>query len=172
MRVACAARPASDFRRLAETVLSGERRLPACIRQQLADEIVFGKLPNTAGKLPALPEVKETGSASLIRQVHRHAMTSRKVIHQSANPFGETSQIGHQISRETGKGNLRRCDHEQSAQKQQVDHINKNEGKKCPVIAQIGLVFRNHPTGEGEVKGPGNPQNRVEELAVGGDVEE
>src|SRR5437763_13358477 len=35
---------------------SGERRLPACIRRQLADEIVFGKLPNTAGKLPALPE--------------------------------------------------------------------------------------------------------------------
>jgi len=34
---------------------SGERRLPACIRRQLADEIVFGKLPNTAGKLPALP---------------------------------------------------------------------------------------------------------------------
>src|SRR5207248_8969316 len=34
---------------------SGKRRLPACIRRQLADEIVFGKLPNTAGKLPALP---------------------------------------------------------------------------------------------------------------------
>jgi len=24
---------------------SGERRLPACVRRQLADEIVFGKLP-------------------------------------------------------------------------------------------------------------------------------
>src|SRR5205823_11774007 len=34
---------------------SGERRLRACVRRQLADEIVFGKLPNTAGKLPALP---------------------------------------------------------------------------------------------------------------------
>ena len=33
----------------------GERGLPACNRRQLADEIVFGKLPNTAGKLPALP---------------------------------------------------------------------------------------------------------------------
>src|SRR5205823_927862 len=43
MRVACAARPASDFRRLAETVLSGERRLPACNRRQLADDVVFSK---------------------------------------------------------------------------------------------------------------------------------
>ena len=40
------------------------------------------------------------------------------------------------------------------------------------MIAQIGLVLWNHPKGEREVKGPGNPQNRVEELAVGGDVEE
>src|SRR5438067_75456 len=29
---------------------SGERRLPACIRRQLADEIVFGKLPALPGK--------------------------------------------------------------------------------------------------------------------------
>jgi hypothetical protein len=28
---------------------SGERGLPACPRRQLADEIVFGKLLNTAG---------------------------------------------------------------------------------------------------------------------------
>ena len=43
------ARLACWFRSLAETIFSGERRLPACIRRQLADEIVFGKLP-------ALPE--------------------------------------------------------------------------------------------------------------------
>src|SRR6266550_7228144 len=35
--------------------VSGERGLPACPRRQLADEIVFGTLPNTTGKLPALP---------------------------------------------------------------------------------------------------------------------
>src|SRR4029077_16668298 len=101
-----------------------------------------------------------------------HPMSSRKLTHQFADPLEETSQIRHQISRETGKGNLPRRDHEQGAQKQQVHHINKNEGKKCSVIAQIGLVFRNHPTGEGKVKGPGNAERRIEELAVGGDVEE
>ena len=99
-------------------------------------------------------------------------MAGRKLIHQFADPPGETSQIRQQISRETGKSNLRRRDHEQGAQKQQVHHINKNEGKKCSVIAQIGLVLWNHPTGEGKVKGPGNAERRVEKLAVGGDVEE
>jgi hypothetical protein len=37
---------------------SGERRQLACNRRQLADEIVFGKLPNTAGWQPALPGLK------------------------------------------------------------------------------------------------------------------
>ena len=99
-------------------------------------------------------------------------MTSRKVIHQSANPFRKAAQIFDEIGTKTGEGNLRRCDHEQDAQKQQVHHINKNEGKKGSVIAQIGLVLRNHPTGEGEVKGPGNAERRVEKLAVGRDAEE
>ena len=99
-------------------------------------------------------------------------MTARKLIHQFADPLEETSQIRDQIGAETGKSNLRRRDHKQGAQKQQVHHINKNKGKKCSVIAQIGLVFRNHPTGEGKVKGPGNAERRVEELAVGRDVEE
>ena len=99
-------------------------------------------------------------------------MTARKLIQQSAGPLGETSQIRRQISRETRKGDLRRCDHEQDAQKQQIHQINKNEGKKCSVIAQLGLVFRNHPTGKGEMKGPGNAERRIEELAVGRDVQE
>src|SRR6476469_8699017 len=99
-------------------------------------------------------------------------MAGRNLIQQFADPLEETSQIRHQIGRETGKSNLRRRYHEQGAQKQQVHHINKNEGKKCSVIAQIGLVLWNHPTGEGEMKGPSNPQNRVEKLAVGGNVEE
>jgi hypothetical protein len=37
-----------------------ERRLPACNRRQLADDVVFGKLPNTADKLPALPNPRKT----------------------------------------------------------------------------------------------------------------
>ena len=42
MRASRVVRPSgSDFRRLAETIFSGERRLPACSRRQLADEIVF-----------------------------------------------------------------------------------------------------------------------------------
>src|SRR5437016_1737053 len=123
-------------------------------------------------RLPALPGVKETCAASLIRQVHRHALTSRKLIRQSANPFRKAAQIFDQIGAKTGKGYLRRCDHEQDAQKQQVHHINKNERKKCPVIAQIGLVLRNHPAGKGEMKGPGNTERRVEQLAIGSNVEE
>jgi len=47
---------------------SGERGLPACPRRQLADEIVFGKLPNTAGKLPALPRKDERARCPLAPQ--------------------------------------------------------------------------------------------------------
>ena len=108
----------------------------------------------------------------LIRQGRRHAMTPRKPIHQTADPFRKTAQIFHQIGAKTGKGNLRRCDHKQGTQKHQVHHINKNEGKKRPVVAQIGLVLWNHPTGEGEVKGPGNTERRIEQLAIGSDIEE
>jgi hypothetical protein len=38
---------------------SGERRQRACISRQLADENVFGKLPNTAGWQPALPNPED-----------------------------------------------------------------------------------------------------------------
>jgi hypothetical protein len=37
-------------------IVSGERRLPACSRRQLADDcLCVARLPNTAGQLPALP---------------------------------------------------------------------------------------------------------------------
>ena len=172
MRVACAARPASDFRRLAETVLSGERRLPACNRRQLADDVVFGKAAKHRRQAASAPRSQRGVRDLLIRQGRRHAMTPRKPIHQTADPFRKTAQIFHQIGAKTGKGNLRRCDHKQGTQKHQVHHINKKEGKKCPVVAQIGLVLRNHPAGEGEVKGPGNTERRIEQLAVGSDIEE
>jgi len=77
--------------------------------------LCLARLPNTAGKLPAVPGAKETCAASLIRQVHRHAMTPRKPIHEIADPFRKTAQIFDQIGAKTGKGNLRRCDHEQGA---------------------------------------------------------
>ena len=58
---------------------SGERRLPACIRRQLADEIVFGRLPNTAGKLPALPS-KTEGCAS----ARSHYLASALFVNRAA----------------------------------------------------------------------------------------
>ena len=90
MRVACAARLASDFRRLAETVLSGERRLPACNRRQLADDVVFGKAAKHRRQAACAPRSQRGVRDLLIRQVGRHAMTPRKLIYQAANPFGET----------------------------------------------------------------------------------
>src|SRR5436190_24080312 len=67
---------------------SGERGLPACPRRQLADEIVFGKLPNTAGKLPALPRKinghdarwphSEDGCATFFSTGRRQAAAKRK----------------------------------------------------------------------------------------------
>src|SRR2546423_1225631 len=52
-----------------ETPFSGERRLPACNRRQLADDAVFDKLPNTAGKLPALPDPPKRCSLSFSNRV-------------------------------------------------------------------------------------------------------
>ena len=73
---------------------------------------------------------------------------------------------------ETGKGDLRRCNHEQDAQEHKIHQINENERKKCSVIAQISLVFWNHPAGEGKMERPTNAENGVEELAVWRDVHE
>src|SRR6266403_275219 len=48
--------------------VSGERRLPACSRRQLADDnrtqMLFGRLPKRAGKLPALPQNQSCGGSS------------------------------------------------------------------------------------------------------------
>src|SRR5205807_3480173 len=43
--------------------------------------------------------------------------------------------------------------------------------KKCSVIAQVGLVLRDHPTGEGEMKRPGRADDGVKQPAVGLNVE-
>src|ERR1044071_9195494 len=99
-------------------------------------------------------------------------MAARKRVQQSTDPFRKTSEVLHQILTETDKGDLRRCYHKQDAQKHKVHQINENERKKRPVIAQISLVFRNHPAGEGKMERPGNAKNGVEKLAVGRDVYE
>jgi hypothetical protein len=109
---------------------------------------------------------------SLPWQSHRDLMIATKRIQQSANPFGETSHIRDQVLTETGKGDLRRCHHKQDAQEHKIHQINEDERKKCSVIAQISLVFWNHPAGEGKVERPGNAENGIEELTVWRDVHE
>src|SRR5262249_52122153 len=112
------------------------------------------------------------GDELLPRQFHRGLMAAGKGIQPSADPFRKTSEIRHEIISETSKGDLRRGDDKEDAQEQQVHQINKNEGKKCAVIAEVRLVFRNHPAGEGKMESPGNTENGVEQLAIGCDIDE
>jgi len=99
-------------------------------------------------------------------------MAARIRIQQCTDPLRKTSEILHQIFTEIGKGDLRRCNHKQAAQKHKIHQINENERKKRSVIAQISLVFWNHPAGEGKMERPGNTENGVEKLAVRRDVHE
>ena len=99
-------------------------------------------------------------------------MAARVRIQQSTDPFRKFSEILQQIFTETDEGDLRRCNHKQDAQKHKIHQINENEREKRSVIAQISLVFRNHPAGEGKVERPGNTENGIEELAVWRDIDE
>src|SRR6266576_2308251 len=110
--------------------------------------------------------VDREGRQTTARQFHRRLMAAGKRIQQSADPFRKTSEVRYQIFSETGKSDLRRCNHKQDAQKHKIHQINENERKKRSVIAQIRLVFRNHPAGEGKMERPGNTENGIEELAV------
>src|SRR5205085_9877775 len=104
--------------------------------------------------------------------LHRRLMAARIRIQQCTDPLRKTSEILHQIFTKIAKGDLRRCNHKQAAQKHKIQQINENERKKRSVIAQISLVFWNHPAGEGKMERPGTTVNGVEKLAVRRDVHE
>src|SRR5689334_13453660 len=99
-------------------------------------------------------------------------MAARVRIQQSTDPFRKFSEILQQIFTETDEGDLRRCNHKQDAQEDKIHQINENKRKKRSMIAQISLVFWNHPAGEGKMERPGNAENGVEQLAIWRDVHE
>src|SRR5438270_13087664 len=47
---------------------------------------------------------------------------------------------------------------------------NHNQRKKCSVIAQVGLVFGNHPERESKMKRPRHADHRIKQSAVRLDV--
>jgi hypothetical protein len=87
-------------------------------------------------------------------------------IHQTTNVFGKGTQIRDQVGAETCEGYLWRSNNEQRAEQDQIHEVNEDEREKCAVIAQVALIFGNHPGREGKMKCPGGADDGEEELTV------
>src|SRR5207244_12421567 len=78
----------------------------------------------------------------------------------------EVPEISQQIVPETGKSDSRRGENQQHAEQKQVHEIDHDERKKCALIAQIRLIFQDHPACEGKMKRPRCANDRVKQLPV------
>lgn len=107
--------------------------------------------------------------ALLIRQRDR-LMATFEMIKQSAGVFRKIAQVGDEIAAETRECDLRRSDDEKDAEQSEVHKVNEHERKECAVIAQIGLVFRNHPSRKSEMERPRGADDGEQKLAVRRDV--
>src|SRR2546423_7328035 len=79
---------------------------------------------------------------------------------------GKTGDVAQQVDTEAGERDLGRGYDEHHTQQEKVYQVDDNERKNRAVIAQVALIFRNHPAGESEVKSPRHPNERVEESPV------
>ena len=73
-------------------------------------------------------------------------------LEQIENPTRKAGKIGQQIRSETGERNLRRRQNEHHAEQQHVHQIDHDEREERPLIAQISLIFRDHPTRKREME--------------------
>ena len=59
-----------------------------------------------------------------------------------------------------------RGENQHHAEQQQIHEIDNHEGKECPLICEIGLIFRNHPAAEREMKCPRCADDGVKQAAI------
>ena len=77
------------------------------------------------------------------------------------NPTGKGAKIGQQICSETDERNLRRRQNEHHAEQQHVHQIDHDQREERTLIAQVRLIFRNHPTRKREMERPGHADHSV-----------
>ena len=68
------------------------------------------------------------------------------------NPPREIGKIDQQIRPETGERNLRRRQNEHHAEQQDVHQIDHDQREERTLIAQVSLIFRDHPTRKREME--------------------
>ena len=81
-------------------------------------------------------------------------------------PPREVAKIRQQICAETRKRNLRGRKNKHYAEEQQVHQIDHDEGEERALIAEVGLIFRNHPTRKREMERPCRADHSVKPPAV------
>ena len=75
-------------------------------------------------------------------------------------------KIGQQIRSETGERNLWRRQNEHHAEQQHIHQIDHNEREKRALIAQVSLIFRDHPTRKREMERPRRADHSVKPSTI------
>ena len=86
------------------------------------------------------------------------------------NPSREVAKICQQVRAEPSKGDLSRRKNEHHAEQQQVHQIDDHEREECALIAQVGLIFRDHPAGEREMERPGGADHGIQQAPIRLDI--
>src|SRR5262245_59318536 len=76
------------------------------------------------------------------------------------------------IYSETVERNVRRRDNEHGAEQHEIHEVDHDQREECSVIAQIGLILRDHPAGKCEMECPSRTDDGIKHAAVRLDVVE
>jgi len=107
----------------------------------------------------------------IVRRSQTAATGNRKsvacdALEQIDDPLREVAKIRQQIRAEICERNFGRCKHEHHAEQQQVHEIDHDERKKGALIAEVGLIFRNHPAGKREMERPGRANHGIKQSPI------
>ena len=89
-----------------------------------------------------------------------------EAISKISNPSRKDAKIDQQICSETGERNLRRRQNEHHAEQQHVHQIDYDEREERTLIAQVSLIFRDHPTRKSEMERPRRADHSVKPSAI------
>jgi hypothetical protein len=89
-----------------------------------------------------------------------------RIFEKVNEPTREIGKIDQQICSETGERNLRRRQNEHHAEQQHVHQIDHDQREERTLIAQVSLIFRNHPTRKREMERPRRADHSVKPPAV------
>ena len=82
------------------------------------------------------------------------------------NPPCKIAKVRQQICSETGERNLRRRQNEHHAEQQHVHQIDHDEREERTLIAQVSLIFRDHPTCKREMERPRRADHSIKPSTI------